>query len=70
MQLFPSLEILIALSSLCGVSGYPGEEQHEIGTLSGDVQNWAVLIQNYIIQVGHQHTYLALGLQKIIVCLM
>ena len=31
---------------------YPGEEQHETGTLVGDIQNWAVLIQNYIIQVN------------------
>lgn len=28
-----------------------GEETHEIGTLAGDVQNWAMLIQNYILQV-------------------
>lgn len=30
---------------------YRGEEKHEIGTLAGDVQNWAMLIQNYILQV-------------------
>ena len=30
---------------------YPGEEPIEIGTLAGDVQNWAMLIQNYILQV-------------------
>ncbi|BFY99384.1 hypothetical protein BsWGS_02424 [Bradybaena similaris] len=31
---------------------YPGEEQHEIGSLAGDVQNWAMLIQNYILQLA------------------
>ena len=28
-----------------------GEEKVDMGTLSGDVQNWAMLIQNYILQV-------------------
>ena len=31
---------------------YPGEEKHDVGTLEGDVQNWAVLIENYILQVS------------------
>ncbi|XP_059149465.1 voltage-dependent calcium channel subunit alpha-2/delta-2-like [Physella acuta] len=30
-----------------------GEEAHEIGTLAGDVQNWAMLIQNYILQLAN-----------------
>lgn len=30
---------------------YPGEEKHDMGSLEGDVQNWAMLIQNYILQV-------------------
>lgn len=28
------------------------EKINEIGTLTGDVQNWATLIQNYILQVS------------------
>ena len=32
--------------------GYRGEEKQEIGTLAGDVQNWAMLIENYILQVS------------------
>lgn len=39
------------------VTGLRGEEQHDIGTLAGDVQNWAMLIQNYILQVN-EHTYI------------
>ena len=31
---------------------YPEEEKQSIGTLAGDVQNWAILIQNYILQVS------------------
>lgn len=31
---------------------YPGEEKYDMGSLEGDVQNWAMLIQNYILQVG------------------
>ncbi|XP_050400585.1 voltage-dependent calcium channel subunit alpha-2/delta-2 [Patella vulgata] len=34
------------------VGCYPGEEKHDIGTLAGDVQNWAMLIQNYILQLA------------------
>ena len=26
-------------------------ESEEVGTLAGDVQNWAILLQNYILQV-------------------
>ncbi|XP_060584904.1 voltage-dependent calcium channel subunit alpha-2/delta-3-like [Ruditapes philippinarum] len=33
---------------------YPGEEKHEVGTLEGDVQNWAVLIENYILQLAYE----------------
>lgn len=33
------------------IGKYPGEEHHEVGSLEGDVQNWAVLIENYILQV-------------------
>ena len=29
-------------------------EKAEDGTLAGDVQNWAMLIQNYILQVSGQ----------------
>ncbi|ESO88121.1 hypothetical protein LOTGIDRAFT_165858 [Lottia gigantea] len=35
-----------------GINSYPGEEKHDIGTLAGDVQNWAMLIQNYILQLA------------------
>ena len=34
------------------VKGHRGEEKQEIGTLAGDVQNWAMLIENYILQVS------------------
>ncbi len=32
-------------------------ESNEYGSLTGDVQNWAAIIQNYIIQV---HNYVSL----------
>ncbi|GFR88739.1 voltage-dependent calcium channel subunit alpha-2/delta-2-like, partial [Elysia marginata] len=34
------------------VKGYRGEETQAIGTLAGDVQNWAMLIENYILQLA------------------
>lgn len=44
---------------------YPEEEKQNIGTLAGDVQNWAILIQNYILQLAsdgikkdHSQSYL------------
>ncbi|PVD23318.1 hypothetical protein C0Q70_16586 [Pomacea canaliculata] len=40
--------LLFAHFSSC----YRGEEKHDIGTLAGDVQNWAMLIQNYIMQLA------------------
>lgn len=33
------------------VTCYPGEERYDMGKLEGDVQNWAQLIENYILQV-------------------
>ena len=44
---------LVVLSATLGHVGskYPGEEKHDMGSLEGDVQNWAMLIQNYILQV-------------------
>nr|KAI8754030.1 voltage-dependent calcium channel subunit alpha-2/delta-3-like [Biomphalaria glabrata] len=37
----------------CPVASLPGEERHEIGSLAGDVQNWAMLIQNYLLQLAN-----------------
>lgn len=58
------LLVLIPLLLLAHFSScYRGEEKHDIGTLAGDVQNWAMLIQNYIMQVRrssfswHQELY-------------
>lgn len=42
---------LIFISFFYSCASYPGEEKHDIGTLAGDIQNWAMLIQNYILQV-------------------
>ncbi|KAJ8307805.1 hypothetical protein KUTeg_014644 [Tegillarca granosa] len=43
--------VMIATVIMMDVSArFPGEEKHEMGTLEGDVQNWAILIQNYILQ--------------------
>lgn len=39
------------------IGKYPGEETHEVGSLEGDVQNWAVLIENYILQVRNTLFY-------------
>jgi len=44
--LFYSCYLLLVVSAK-----YPGEEKREMGSLEGDVQNWAMLIQNYILQV-------------------
>ena len=45
---------ILMISALCtsSLTNYRGEEKHDIGTLAGDVQNWAMLIQNYILQVS------------------
>ena len=45
---------MLMISALCtsSLTNYRGEEKHDIGTLAGDVQNWAMLIQNYILQVS------------------
>ena len=50
-MVYCSLVILILTVSHVG-SKYPGEEKHDMGSLEGDVQNWAMLIQNYILQVS------------------
>ena len=42
---------VVGLSMFTVLGKFPGEEKHEVGTLEGDVQNWAVLIENYILQV-------------------
>ncbi|KAJ8305297.1 hypothetical protein KUTeg_015842 [Tegillarca granosa] len=45
--------VMIATVIMMDVSArFPGEEKHEMGTLEGDVQNWAILIQNYILQLA------------------
>ncbi|KAL4236040.1 hypothetical protein ACF0H5_004426 [Mactra antiquata] len=46
---------VIFFSSVFGVTfeKYPGEEKHDVGSLEGDVQNWAVLIENYILQLAY-----------------
>ncbi|XP_067678444.1 voltage-dependent calcium channel subunit alpha-2/delta-2-like [Haliotis asinina] len=43
---------LIFISFFYSGVSYPGEEKHDIGTLAGDIQNWAMLIQNYILQLA------------------
>ena len=52
---------LLSVLVFCSVVGhvvvkYPGEEKYDIGSLEGDVQNWAMLIQNYILQVSVTYT--------------
>ncbi len=42
---------LFLLAKSCICFGYHPFEKEDIGTLAGDVQNWAMLIQNYILQV-------------------
>lgn len=42
--------ILLVISQSTGA--YHTYEKEDMGTLSGDVQNWATLIQNYILQVS------------------
>ncbi|XP_070196192.1 voltage-dependent calcium channel subunit alpha-2/delta-2-like [Littorina saxatilis] len=48
------LQLLLYISMPCAIAtkAYRGEEKHDIGTLAGDVQNWAMLIQNYILQLA------------------
>ncbi|KAL8570692.1 hypothetical protein ACOMHN_039127 [Nucella lapillus] len=47
--------VLLPICTLCAdtARAYRGEEKHDIGTLAGDVQNWAMLIQNYILQLAN-----------------
>lgn len=35
------------------IEAYYMPRKGDVGTLTGDVQNWAMLIQNYILQVGY-----------------
>ncbi|XP_021354084.1 uncharacterized protein LOC110450731 [Mizuhopecten yessoensis] len=51
MTVRQSICLLLCLSCWT-VRGYPGEEKRDMGTLEGDVQNWAMLIQNYILQLA------------------
>lgn len=44
-------KVVVVLIYLRNSDGYHPFEKEDIGTLPGDVQNWAVLIQNYILQV-------------------
>ena len=44
--------LLLGLGMFHGCSAYYMGEKEDIGTLTGDVQNWAMLIQNYILQVS------------------
>lgn len=54
------MHCLVILSTLCicvspaTATGYRGEEENDMGTLAGDVQNWAMLIQNYILQLANE----------------
>ncbi|XP_069125986.1 LOW QUALITY PROTEIN: voltage-dependent calcium channel subunit alpha-2/delta-2-like [Argopecten irradians] len=51
MSAWQSISVLLCV--MCWtVNGYPGEEKRDMGTLEGDVQNWAMLIQNYILQLA------------------
>ncbi|GFO18775.1 voltage-dependent calcium channel subunit alpha-2/delta-2-like [Plakobranchus ocellatus] len=53
LKILSVLTILACLlSDLVAVTRYRAEEKQEIGTLAGDVQNWAMLIQNYILQLA------------------
>ncbi|XP_052774120.1 voltage-dependent calcium channel subunit alpha-2/delta-3-like isoform X2 [Mya arenaria] len=45
---------VILLFANFGDGKFPGEEKYEVGTLEGDVQNWAVLIENYILQLAYE----------------
>lgn len=40
------------ISEINASSGYYTYSRDDVGSLTGDVQNWATLIQNYILQVG------------------
>jgi len=46
------ISVLLCCMFVLVTCKYPGEEKHDVGTLEGDVQNWAVLIENYILQVS------------------
>ena len=45
--------VLVAAVTSPPCSAYHTIQEENVGTLSGDVQNWATLIQNYILQVDH-----------------
>lgn len=48
------ITLLLLLMELNGNSNFYSqsyESAEEAGTLAGDVQNWAIMIQNYISQV-------------------
>ncbi|XP_052254694.1 voltage-dependent calcium channel subunit alpha-2/delta-2-like isoform X2 [Dreissena polymorpha] len=47
------LGYLLTIVTSCKGGRFPGEEKYEVGTLEGDVQNWAVLIENYILQLAY-----------------
>ena len=47
-----SVTLMVSILCANSINSYRGEEKHDIGTLAGDVQNWAMLIQNYILQVS------------------
>ena len=52
LRMWVSLLVLVGVAGRGTVQGkFPGEEKYELGSLEGDVQNWAVLIENYILQV-------------------
>ena len=46
--------LVFVVVEACVCFGYHPFEKEDIGTLAGDVQNWAMLIQNYILQVTYQ----------------
>ena len=45
---------IVAMTTVGGVGQYSYiyQKDPEAGTLAGDVQNWAMLIQNFILQVS------------------
>ncbi|XP_063400495.1 voltage-dependent calcium channel subunit alpha-2/delta-2-like [Mytilus trossulus] len=52
------LHFLLAVTTLLiilpkDITCYPGEERYDMGRLEGDVQNWAQLIENYILQLAN-----------------
>jgi len=50
-MLVQKLALVILLGVLCLAYSPAYESVEDTGTLDGDVQNWAVMIQNYISQV-------------------